>query len=251
MPAHKIPVILFDLGQTLIYSRHPWGPVFQRADQALLDSLADSGLHFYPPISTGEFQTHLNRYYDQRNLDHRELTAFSVLTDFLMSRGYTNLPAEVLRSALDAMYAITEENWFIEADTHSVLDILHEAGFHLGLISNAADDKNVQNMIDHWDLRRHFEFILTSAACGMRKPHPYMFQAALEYFAVPPDRTAMLGDTLLADIAGANSLGIYTIWITRHAQTPPDGILAVQPDAVISSLEQLPALLVDIDQQDE
>jgi len=53
----------------------------------------------------------------------------------------------------------------------------------------------------------------------------------------------MIGDTLEADILGANRLGIFSIWITRRADTragiPPDST----PDAVIASLSDLPPLL--------
>jgi FMN phosphatase YigB (HAD superfamily) len=56
----------------------------------------------------------------------------------------------------------------------------------------------------------------------------------------------MVGDTLSADIAGAAKLGIYSIWITRRTQMPPDGELVIQPQAIISSLKELPSLLKEI-----
>ncbi|HBG75024.1 MAG: hypothetical protein A2X25_04545 [Chloroflexi bacterium GWB2_49_20] len=241
-----IKVILFDLGKTLMFSRFPWPEIFSRADIALFNILEASGFSSVPQFTPDEFQVCLNNYYDQRNIDLVELSASFVLRDFLTSKGYVNVPNPVIRQALDAMYAITQSNWFIEEDTIPTLKELIKRGFRLGLISNAADDRDVQQLVDRLDLRPHFEFILTSAACGRRKPHPLIFKNALTYFSVEPRQAAMVGDTLMADISGAENLGIYSIWLTRHVQLPPDGDLPVQPQAVISTLKELLPLLEEI-----
>jgi FMN phosphatase YigB (HAD superfamily) len=115
----------------------------------------------------------------------------------------------------------------------------------MGLVSNAGDDRNVQTLVDREGLRPFFEFTITSAACGWRKPDARIFQLALDHFGVRPAEAVMIGDTLEADILGANRLGIYSIWITRRAILPPDGELAIQPQAVISSLTNLLPLLAD------
>jgi FMN phosphatase YigB (HAD superfamily) len=57
----------------------------------------------------------------------------------------------------------------------------------------------------------------------------------------------MVGDLLEADILGANQLGMYSIWITRRVSLPEEGVLAIQPQAVIPTLDLLPGLLADIE----
>ena len=57
----------------------------------------------------------------------------------------------------------------------------------------------------------------------------------------------MVGDTLNADILGANQLGMYSIWITRRIDTPPEDELSTQPQAVIKSLGELPTLLRELE----
>jgi HAD superfamily hydrolase (TIGR01662 family) len=242
-----IKVILFDLGKTLLFSRFPWQGILSRADAALCDVLEKANITSAPPYTPAEFQACLNNYYDKRSIDNIELTATVVLRDFLANKGIASIPDIILREALDAMYAITQQNWFIEEDAAPALQVLRSSGYHLGLLSNAADDRDVQQLIDQWHLRPFFDFILTSAASGMRKPHPLMFQKALDYFQIQSKQAAMVGDTLTADIAGANNLGIYSIWLTRRIQLPPDGDLAIQPQAIISALAELPALLNGIE----
>jgi HAD superfamily hydrolase (TIGR01662 family) len=156
-------------------------------------------------------------------------------------------PDPVLFDAMEAMYAVTQENWYLEEDAIPILEKLQEMGYQLGAISNAADDENVQELIDKGNLRPYFEFIISSAACSIRKPDARIFQLALEHFKVPPEKTAMVGDTLDADVLGANQLGIYSIWIIRRANDPPEGELSIQPQAVISTLGEIPALLAELE----
>lgn len=46
---------------------------------------------------------------------------------------------------------------------------------------------------------------------GVRKPLPEAFLLALDYLKTDPADTAMIGDRLLSDIAGANMAGLLTI----------------------------------------
>jgi HAD superfamily hydrolase (TIGR01662 family) len=180
----------------------------------------------------------------------------------LAENGYSRVPDLILRRALGSMYAVAERNWYVEEDAISTLASLREDGYRLGLISNTSDDNNVHALVDQCGFRPFFDLILNSAGCGYRKPHPRIFQIALEHFSIQPGQAIMVGDTLEADIAGANSLGIYSIWITRRAGSGSDPstvlrqaqdissgqVPAIQPKAVIQALSVLPALLASLRQ---
>jgi len=241
-----IKVILFDLGKTLMYPLHPWPEILDLAYSKLHSVIMKAGITANLNFTVNEFQNCLNSYYDQRNINLIELGAHSVLRDFLLSKGFDNISDEIIRQALDAMYAITQTNWLLEDDTVTILGELKNRGYRMGLISNAADDRDVQQLIGRMALHPYFNFILTSAACGRRKPHPLMFQLALNHFSIQPNQTAMVGDTLTEDISGAENLGIYSIWITRRVQLPSDGELPIQPQAIISNLTQILPLLENL-----
>jgi HAD superfamily hydrolase (TIGR01662 family) len=240
----RFVVIFFDLGGTLIYDKDLWTPILRDADVALRKSLEISG---YPldPDAYGDFETLFELYYHRRRDTHQEETTIQLLRELMGSQG-TSPPTPVLRSAMEAMYAVTQENWYVESDTRVTLEEMKSHGYKLGLISNVSDDENVQVLVDKAKIRKYFDLILSSAACGVRKPDPGIFKIALEHFKVPPERTMMVGDTLAADILGANQMGIYSIWINRRAAEPEEGELQIQPDAVISALHDLPALLNEI-----
>jgi HAD superfamily hydrolase (TIGR01662 family) len=241
-----IKVVLFDLGSTLVYQKDPWPPIYELADRALVDALASSGIR----LDLADFHTDshgfLGTYYENTNLENREYTTFNLLGDTLVKKGFPNTAEPVLRGALAAMYAVTQQNWYLEDDALSTLDELKKLGYRLGLISNTSDDNNVQGLVDRWRLRSYFETIITSAALGIRKPDPRIFREALDHFDVLPGEAAMVGDMLNADVLGANQAGIYSIWITRRIKLPDEGELEIQPQAVVSALQQIPALLTEV-----
>jgi HAD superfamily hydrolase (TIGR01662 family) len=243
----KFKVVFFDLGSTLIYSRDPWPPIYDQADRALVETLQRAGIRVEINSFFSEFGTFLDSYYAGRGTGLIEKTTFSLLSEILERNGFQGIPAPLIRAALDAMYAITQKNWFLEDDAIPTLKTLREHGYRLGMISNTSDDKNVQQLVDRDGLRPYFDFILTSASCGIRKPDERIFELALDYFGVPPEQTAMVGDTPEADILGANQLGIYSIWITRRVRVSEEGELAIQPQAVINALDQIPVLLAEIE----
>jgi putative hydrolase of the HAD superfamily len=106
-------------------------------------------------------------------------------------------------------------------------------------------------LVDEAELRPYFEVILSSAALGIRKPHPRIFEIALEALETQPSRAAMIGDTLGADILGANNAGMFSIWVTRRADVPANRAHSdtIKPDAVIRALGELPDLLEKLEKQ--
>lgn len=240
----RFQAILFDLGNTLIYDKHPWPPILARADQAMRQYLEQAG---YPlaPGAYGAFPTIFDLYYHRRQDTLKEETTLALLRELLKRQG-ASPPDLVLVAAMEALYAVTQQNWHPESDALSTLRTLKADGYRLGILSNAADDRNVQALIDKAGLRPYLEFILSSAACQVRKPARRIFRLALEYFDLPPERMMMVGDTLEADVQGANRLGIYSVWITRRAKCEEEGELTYQPQAVISRISDLPSLLEDI-----
>jgi len=239
-------VILFDFGSTLIYSKDPWPPIYEQADRALVQVLQQAGIQLDIKAFSSEFETFLDSYYAERGTSLIERTTFSALQELLQRKGFRDIPDSLVRQALDAMYAITQQNWYLEPDTIPTLTTLRDHGYRLGMVSNTSDDKNVQQLLDRCELRSFFETIVTSAQCGIRKPDAHIFQLALDFFGVPAGQVAMVGDSLEADIQGANQLGIYSIWLTRRVQLPEEGELAIQPQAVLPTLDLLPGLLADI-----
>jgi putative hydrolase of the HAD superfamily len=240
----RFEVILFDLGDTLIYFNGDWPEVMSRADQAMLQSLQASGL----PLGQEFLEVYRRRmeaYFRERDTEFIEYTAYRVLHNLLVEWGFSNTDERILRQALVNLFTVTQAHWLPEVDAKPTLQTLRMLGYRLGLISNASDDTDVQSLVDKAGLRLYFEVIVTSAALGIRKPNPKIFQTALDQLGASPFRTAMVGDTLGADVLGARNAGLYSIWITRRADNAANRAHAdtIQPDLRITSLSELPEVL--------
>jgi putative hydrolase of the HAD superfamily len=243
MPRNFIRAILFDFGGTLMYGRQDWTPVVAKADEALTDYLRSNGMEVSLNTFPTEFRKRLGDYFKQREKDLLETTYTFVLRELLREKGYDDLPSEVLRNALDTLFSVTQTNWALEEDAIPTLQKLRVKGYNLGIISNAGDNDDVQQLARGFGITEYFDFILTSAACSYRKPHPRIFELALSNWYCPPNEAVMVGDNLDADIRGAQEVGIYGVWINRRASPDMEKQEGVQPDASLSSLSELPSVL--------
>ncbi len=241
----NIDVILFDLGSTLIYFDGNLPDVMANAYQELATSLLEGGYTLNKDVFLSEFLSRLEAYHSERDSELIEYSTEQVLRIVLQRQGLKAVHREHLRPHLARFYSVTQACWKVEQDTHSTLKKLKEAGYRLGIISNAGDDWDVQTLVDKANIRPFFDYISTSAAAGIRKPHPKIFQMAFDAMAIQPDQAVMIGDTLGADILGSKNLGTHNVWITRRVNRSGMQTLEerIKPDRVISTLAELPALL--------
>jgi len=98
-------------------------------------------------------------------------------------------------------------------ETQSVLGNLRSLGYSLGVISNSVG--TVEEQINRAGLGAYFGFVLDSAVVGVEKPHPEIFQMALDRAAVPASDAVFIGDTYATDIGGARGAGLRGILIDR------------------------------------
>lgn len=224
-----------------MYSRDSWEPILERGYQSLADSLCEQGFSLDCAELPKTVRYHLDRYFARRDEDLFETTYLAVLRELLAEHGHANVETAVIRRALDAFYAQTQPNWQLEEDALLTLRTLEAGGYRLGLVSNAGDHQDVFQLVDRFQIEPFFDFVLTSAACSYRKPHPRIFELAMAHWNILPREIAMVGDSLEADIRGAQRLGIYAVWIARRVSQTANR-RGIQPDAEVQTLHELPSL---------
>jgi HAD superfamily hydrolase (TIGR01662 family) len=238
-----IQAILFDLGGTLMYARDEWSRIEARADLAFASQLSSQGVAVDPAEFARNFRRRLLDYYLRREETLFETTYLSVAKELLQEQGFSHITEAGIRSALDALFSVTQANWVLEHDALTTLRDLESRGYRLGLVSNAGDNQDVFQLAEKFAIEPFFDFILTSAACSYRKPHPRIFELAVAHWNMPPHEIAMVGDTLEADILGAQKAGLFSIWITRRANPKADGRHHITPDLNLPALADLPEAL--------
>jgi len=86
-------------------------------------------------------------------------------------------------------------------------------GYSLILVSNLSYARMGREVLRRNGLLNYFSGVLFSDEVGFRKPHPKIFQLALEIAGSDPSECVMIGDELEDDMLGAKKLGIKTIWV--------------------------------------
>ncbi|HML03186.1 MAG TPA: HAD family hydrolase [Candidatus Bathyarchaeia archaeon] len=122
-----------------------------------------------------------------------------------------------------------------------VLKELHKE-YKLGLISNLAIPECGRRLLDKFGLTRFFEVIIISGEVNKRKPSPAIFEMALKGLGVEASKAVFVGDMLDLDVMGPKAVGMKTILIKRKLVNRN---FDAKPDAVITSLSELPFVLHD------
>jgi HAD superfamily hydrolase (TIGR01549 family) len=244
--------VLFDLGSTLIRPTGQDEETLGRMCADLADFLVAEGRAIDREPFTSGFAARLGEFHKQRLHDWVEVTSAYVLRETMAALGEAPLSDEATARALKAFFAYQESRWEPMPGVYEVLEEVAGRGYRLGLISNASDEGNVQRLIDNAGLRRWFEPILVSAAVGVRKPNPRIFEMALGAWGMQeqPERVAMVGDTLGADVLGAQLTGLRSVWLASRADAPANEAhrQTIQPDVTIYELRELPGALAALEE---
>jgi putative hydrolase of the HAD superfamily len=112
----------------------------------------------------------------------------------------------------------------IDDNAKNTLETLH-GKYKLGIVSNFALPECVDKLLKKHGLYELFDVIIVSASVNKRKPSPEIFEKALAKLGVSSEKAVFVGDTVDADVEGAKSVGMKSIYIERRPQkesTPPD-----------------------------
>ena len=226
------PIVLLDLDDTLLdfhKAEHiAIAKTFVRfgivPEEALIRRYSEINAAQWKRLERGEIdreQVLVGRFqllFDELGLDCSSREAKSTYENFL-SQGHYFIPgAEALLEALHGEYRL-----FICSNGTAVVQE--------GRLKSAG-------------IGPYFEEIFISEEIGFNKPSVEFFNRCFD--KIPDfcrDRTVIIGDSLSSDILGGINAGIKTCWF--NPQERP-GRADINPDYVISKLEQVPALLKKI-----
>lgn len=120
------------------------------------------------------------------------------------------------------------------------LAALKAAGFRLCIISNTDDDIIAGNVAQ---LGGHIDRVVTAEQAGAYKPSHRIFAHAHRALGVTGDQVVHICASPHLDLVATRALGLRDIWIDRGTgRRPADGY---QPDAVLPSLDGVPAVFKD------
>ena len=108
--------------------------------------------------------------------------------------------------------------------------------YHLHIITNGFEEAQERKM-QNSKIRSYFKTVTNSEMVGVKKPNPKIFNYALNSAEANPYESIMIGDSLEADIAGAQKVGMRTIHFDYKDVHNGDGNVRVkQLKALINHL---------------
>ena len=228
--ASVIQAVFFDLGGTLF---HHLPPDYTQSN--LLEVLSRCGA---PHSDEHVF----HRYRQHRNQVEREHQFLA----FFLHRG---MVAQALQRTMadlelscpaaatafcDAQRASVTEHLQLRADTLPTLTYLHDRGIYRAIVSNIDDDYIVP-LMERTGLAEHVDAWISSERARSCKPHPSIYQQAIDAAGVSPQQILFVGDSFTNDVVGAARMGMQTAFITADHEPPhPRGA-----DFYIGSLREL------------
>jgi HAD superfamily hydrolase (TIGR01509 family) len=220
----NIRCLLFDLGDTLWYREDSerWERLEGEANLCALDLLRQhSNPALLPQLDDQVLGQRLRRAFDEQIRETircsplLEPDTAQAIFNVLQEWGLDSLDRSLCTSLFDALRVSLPRSRPLFTDTLTTLAELRQRGFLLGVVTNRLwggqafhEDLQTLGLLNYFQQ----EHIAISGELGIRKPNPQIFQYALDALHVAPHETAMVGDSLSADILGAQSLGIYAIW---------------------------------------
>jgi HAD superfamily hydrolase (TIGR01549 family) len=128
-----------------------------------------------------------------------------------------------------------------EPDAIETLTAIRDAGYKMAVVSNTIfpaysldADLGAEGLLEFFPVRVY------SSEVRYRKPHPTIFQIALNLLGVPARSALFVGDSVVNDIHGAQRLGMRTILISSDGKRPGR---RARPDHVIRRLTEIPPIL--------
>lgn len=140
----------------------------------------------------------------------------------------------------------TVANVCLFEDTVDVLENLRQQGYKLGLVTNSMMPMWMRDIeLREYGILDYFDARVTSGDTGYMKPHPAIYERVLGLLDVKAETAVFVGDRPANDIAGANAVGLTSVWMnpphTKH------DLGDVVPDYEINTLQELLPILATIE----
>lgn len=167
-----------------------------------------------------------------RHADFRQVTGDAL--DFAMAT--LRLTDSALRSRLIGLYLKLD----VFPEVPETLKRLKNAGMKTAILSNGTPTM-LQAAVENSGLVGQFESILSVEEVGVYKPHPKVYQLAVDRLGVPAGAISFQSSNAW-DAYAASAFGMQVVWCNRYGQMRER--LPGSPDREIKSLAELPPLVL-------
>lgn len=234
MRFNSIEMVFFDAGETLVHPTPSFAELFS-------SSCAEYGLEVDPVLLARMGRSLM------AEVEEKQRQGFTFTNDINSSRRfwldfYSSLVTAMGYDGQDdelpeVLYDIFSQrsNYGPYDDAFQALRELRDRGMRLGLVSNF--EAWLEDLLEDLGLRGFFDVAIISGKEDFEKPHPRIFELALERTGMEPSQSMHVGDSPISDFAGALDVGMRPVLLDRWGRFPDfDG-------ERVTSLIEIPGLL--------
>jgi putative hydrolase of the HAD superfamily len=252
MTATPIRAVVFDMGGTLedlYYDDASRMEATRGLHKLLIERDLDPCLPL--PDLRATVLTGMKAYQEWREESEMELSSERVWTEYIFPNH--GLPKDRLIANAEDLTFFYETHFYVRSlrpEAPALLDVLHERGLSLAVISNVISHRVVLHCLERYGIEHYFDPVITSAGFGWRKPNARIFLEAPRVMTLSPAACAYVGDTVSRDVIGARRARYgLVIQIKSFLTDKADRDTHVQsPDAIIHNLMQVVGLVAQEDE---
>ena len=104
---------------------------------------------------------------------------------------------------------------------NGVLNELREAGYKVGLLTNASDNCGIRRQrakLKMIDMENAFDEILITGEIGLEKPSREVFDIMTERMGIPAGNMLYVGDNPINDVMGSERAGYIPVWVSLRKE---------------------------------
>ena len=239
----RTKTVIFDYGNTLVSTQLDWPRIVPQSLVDLRTALETELPSLDYPRLGRDFLFFRAQGKERARRDWLETQATDNLKKALALQGKIQPGKNLLQQGVDGFFSAEERCYPVILGMPELLAELKTMGLKLGLLSNATSGSLVRRALQNRQMLGFFDEVVISAEEGICKPDPEIFRTSLHRLHSRADESAMVGDLVETDIAGAKRVGMRAILVDLLGQGTRINKDAPQPDAVAQSPTQLLALL--------
>jgi HAD superfamily hydrolase (TIGR02253 family) len=228
--------VLFDLDNTL----YDYDKVHKIALKAVFDLLKKK-----IKIS---YSTFLKDFKLAKCEIHRELagtaSAHNRILYFqrLIEKTHSTVKPSLILKMYNTYWNTLLKNMKLRSGVIDLLNKLKKNGFLIAIVSDLTTNIQLRKL-EKLKIEKYVDVLVTSEEAGSEKPHAIMFLLALNKLGVEPSEAMMVGDNTVADVEGANFVGLETVLLTKGKLSKTFYEDYRKPNYVIKNISELLKIL--------
>jgi len=204
---NKPKAIIFDFGGTILQS-DVWDDI--NGNREIL-KLAKSNIYNFNEFDVQNRVIQLLDFYNST----RNTTSLEVPISCFQRTLYDgmNITFDNSWEELELLFYKSATNYKTTNCIENLLKHFEINKIRMGILSNSMfSSKTISGDLENLGIRSYFDFVVTSAEYGIRKPNKLLFEIVIKKMKLEPHEIWFIGDSINEDVIGSSNAGMFPVW---------------------------------------